>query len=137
MFSRRRGLPIAWPNSREVAAAEVSHYFAGYHLQAVRQGSWKLAVAPQSESMGKGIPSDASGKDPRLDNLDQEIGEQTNLAPENPAIVQRLQALAAAMTARIGENEPSERRAAGVVQNPQTLYPTDPAKSGKPPAKTK
>jgi len=113
---------------------EAHYYFAGYNIQAVRQGPWKLALVPQSESMGKGVPSDAAGKEPRLYNLDLEIGEQTNLAAENPQIVQRLQALAAAMSARIGGNEPSERRAAGGVANPQTLYPTDSAKSGKPPA---
>ena len=66
--------------------------------------------------MGKGISSDASGKEPRLYNLDHEIGEQTNLAAKNPEIVQRLQTLAAAMSARIGGNEPSERRAAGIVE---------------------
>jgi arylsulfatase A-like enzyme len=106
---------------------EAHYYFAGFNLQAVRQGPWKLAVAPQPETMGKGISSDASGKEPRLYNLDQEIGEQTNLAARNPEIVARLQALAAAMSARIGGKEPLERRPAGVVANPQTLYPTDPA----------
>jgi len=80
--------------------------------------------------MGKGVPSDAAGNEPRLYNLDREIGEQTNLAAANPEVVQRLRALAAAMSARIGGNEPSERRPAGVVENPQTLYPTDPAKTG-------
>jgi hypothetical protein len=34
------------------------------------------------------------------------------------------------MSARIGGNQPSERRPAGVVENPQTLYPTDSAKTG-------
>ena len=119
------------------SAREAHYYFAGYNLQAVRQGPWKLALAPQPESMGISNSSDASGKEPRLYNLDREIGEQTNLAAENPEIVQRLQALAAAMSARIGGNKPSERRAAGVVEKPQTLYPTEPAKPGKPKKKTK
>ena len=114
------------------SSREAHYYFAGYNLQAVRQGPWKLALAPQPETMGKGISSDASGKEPRLYNLDHEIGEQTNLAAKNPEIVQRLQTLAAAMSARIGGNEPSERRAAGNVEKPKTLYPTDPAQPGKP-----
>lgn len=119
------------------SAREAHYYFAGYTLQAVRQGPWKLAVTPQSETMGKGISSDASGKEPRLYNLDQEIGEQTNLAAKNPEIVERLQALAAAMSARIGGKEPRERRAAGVVEKPETLYPTDSAKPVKPKKKPK
>lgn len=118
------------------APREAHYYFAGYNIQAVRQGPWKLALAPQSESMGQAVSSDAAGKAPRLYNLDQEIGEQTNLAAENPEIVQQLQGLAAAMSARIGGNEPSERRPAGVVENPQTLYPTAPAKPRKVPAKS-
>lgn len=116
---------------------DAQYYFAGYNIQAVRQGPWKLALVPQSESMGQAVSSDAADKEPRLYNLDREIGEQTNLAAENPEIVQRLQALAAAMSARIGGNEPSERRPAGVAENPRTLYPTDPAKPGKPSAKVK
>jgi arylsulfatase A len=119
------------------SAREAHYYFAGYNLQAVRQGPWKLALAPQPETMGKGISGDASGKELRLYHLDQEIGEQTNLAAKNPEIVQRLQALAVEMSARIGGNEPSERRAAGVVENPKTLYPTDSAKPGKPKKKLK
>jgi hypothetical protein len=87
--------------------------------------------------MGKGISSDASGKEPRLYNLDQEINELTNVAEKHPEIVARLQALAAAMSARIGGNEPTERREPGVVEKPQTLYPTEPAKPGKPQGKPK
>jgi arylsulfatase A len=34
---------------------EAHYYFAGYNLQAVRQGPWKLAIAPQPETMGRGI----------------------------------------------------------------------------------
>lgn len=113
------------------SARDAHYYFAGYNLQAVRQGPWKLAIAPQPETMGKGVSSDASGKEPRLYNLDQEIGEQTNLAAKHPEVVARLQALAAAMSARIGGNEPTERRAAGVVEKPTTLYPTEANRPGK------
>lgn len=113
------------------SAREAHYYFAGYNLQAVRQGAWKLAIAPQPETMGKGVSSDASGKEPRLYNLDQEIGEQTNLAAKHPEVVARLQALAAAMSARIGGNEPTERRAAGVAEKPTTLYPTEANRPGK------
>ena len=104
---------------------EAHYYFAGYNLQAVRQGPWKLAIAPQPETMGKGVSTDASGKEPRLYNLDEEIDEHTNVAAKHPEIVKRLLALTDAMNARIGGQNPSERRAPGVVDNPQTLYPSE------------
>ena len=112
---------------------EAHYYFAGYNLQAVRQGPWKLAIAPQPETMGKDAGSDAT-KTPRLYNLDQEIGEQTEPRRASiPTIVAKLQALADKMNAEIGGNNPTARRPAGEVANPQTLYPV---RSGKPRAKT-
>ncbi|MDB5391666.1 MAG: atsA 3 [Planctomycetaceae bacterium] len=114
------------------SSRETHYYFAGYNLQAVRQGPWKLAIATQAESMGKGTNADAA-QNPRLYNLDQEIGEQTNLAAKYPEIVVKLKELAAKMTAEIGGSSATARRPAGEVANPQTLYPTE---AGKPDAKT-
>lgn len=106
---------------------EAHYYFAGYNLQAVRQGPWKLAIAPQPETMGKGVAGDA-GKTPRLYDLDTDIGERTNLAGEHPDIVARLQALAAKMDAEIGGASPTARRPAGEAVDPQTLYPSEAAR---------
>ena len=103
---------------------EAHYYFASYQLQAVRQGPWKLAIAPQPETMGKGVATDASGQEPRLYNLDAEISEQTNLIRQHPDVAARLAALAEAMNARIGGTMPTERRPAGMVQSPRPLYPT-------------
>jgi arylsulfatase A-like enzyme len=103
---------------------EAHYYFAQYNLQAVRQGPWKLAIAPQPETMGKGVLTDASGKAPRLYNLDRDIGERTDLADNHPEVVAKLQALAAKMGAEIGGTNPTARRPAGQVANPRTLYPT-------------
>ncbi|MBI3875874.1 MAG: sulfatase-like hydrolase/transferase [Verrucomicrobia bacterium] len=114
--------PLLFGKSKE-SQREAHYYFAGYNLQAVRQGPWKLAIASQPETMGKGVTTDASGKAPRLYNLDQEIGEQTNLAAKHPDIVTKLQALAEKMAAEIGGKEPTARRPAGVATNPKTLYP--------------
>ena len=117
---------------------EAHYYFAGYNLQAVRQGPWKLAIAPQPETMGKGVASDASGKEPRLYQLDEEIGEMTNVAAAHPEIVAKLKSLAETMSAEIGGSDPAARRPAGSVENATTLYPTsDPPKkpgrkAGKP-----
>ena len=102
---------------------EAHYYFAGYNVQAVRQGPWKLAMAAQNESMGLELKDDAK-KTPRLYNLDEEIGEQTDLAEKHPEIVAKLRALADRMMAEIGGNAPTARRPAGEVANPVTLYPS-------------
>ena len=124
--------PLLFGKTRD-SRREAHYYFSGYNLQAVRQGPWKLAIAPQPDSMGKGTASDAGTKAPRLYNLDQEVGEQTNLAEKHPDVVVRLQALAARMNAEIGGNNPASRRPAGEVANPKPLYPikeTNPAQGG-------
>ena len=116
--------PLLFGKTKE-SQREAHYYFAGYNIQAVRQGPWKLAIAAQPRSMGQNTDPDASGNAPRLYNLDQEIGEQTNLAAKHPEVVAKLQSLAAKMTAEIGGKEPAARRPPGVVENPKTLYPTE------------
>ena len=103
------------------SAREAHYYFSGYNLQAVRQGRWKLALAPQPEGMGKLTDTILTGL--RLYDLDTEIGEQTNVATQHPEIVAKLKALADKMAAEIGGKAPTARRPAGEVKNPQTLYP--------------
>lgn len=118
---------------------EAHYYFSGYNLQAVRQGPWKLAIATQPESMGKNAGDDAT-KNPRLYNLDQEIGELTNLADRHPEVVAKLRSLADKMDAQIGGQRPTARRPPGEVDAPQTLYPTEtpqPAAKGGAQAATK
>jgi arylsulfatase A-like enzyme len=111
---------------------EAHYYFAGYNLKAVRQGPWKLAIAPQPEDMSNTNPEDSARRNPRLYNLDREIGERTNLADKHPEIVARLQALAAKTDAEIGGSNPSARRPAGEAASPRTLYPTEePARVAK------
>ena len=105
------------------SAREAHYYFAAYDLQAVRQGRWKLAIAPQSEGMNaKKGPKLAAGL--RLYDLDAEIGEQTDVAAQHPEIVAKLKALADKMAAEIGGKEPTARRPAGEVKGAKTLYPT-------------
>jgi arylsulfatase A len=108
---------------------EAHYYFSGYSLQAVRQGPWKLAITGQPEATGQG---------PRLYNLDDEIGEQTNVAAQHLDIVQRLQDLAAKMNADIGGKAAPGRRPAGKVENPVTLYPAESLqRAAKPVTKSK
>jgi arylsulfatase A-like enzyme len=119
-------------------AREAQYYFFKFELQAVRQGPWKLAIAAQNETMGRPAKPDASTDAPRLYNLDEDIGEQTDLAAANPEIVAKLTALAEKMNAEIGGSDPTARRPAGSVQNPQVLYPTEaPKPRNKPKDKAK
>ncbi|NBV48299.1 MAG: hypothetical protein EBR95_04450 [Verrucomicrobia bacterium] len=114
--------PILFGQSKE-SAREAHYYFAGYNLQAVRQGRWKLAIAPQPEgSNTKKSPKTADGL--RLYDLDAEIGEQTDVAAQHPEVVAKLKALADKMAAEIGGTTPPARRPAGEVKGAKTLYPT-------------
>jgi arylsulfatase A len=102
------------------SSREAWHYFQGTKLQAVRSGPWKLALTAQSSGMGlKDNPADLK-KPGRLYNLDEEIGEVTDLADKHPEVVARLQKIADAMVTDMKANT----RPAGKVDNPKTLYPT-------------
>jgi len=118
--------PLLLGKSKE-SQREAHYYFSGYKLQAVRQGPWKLALSPQPDSVQK---KDDQGKiNPRLYNLETEIGEVSNVADQHPEIVRKLQLLAEKMNAEIGGEQPTERRPAGEVKAPKTLYPMEPDKS--------
>jgi arylsulfatase A len=121
--------PILLGKTKE-SPHEAWFYYQGTTLQAVRSGSWKLAITPQSIGMGmKERPDDLMSKEPRLYNLDEEIGEITNLADKHPEVVARLQKLIDGMVADIGSGQPGPGvRPAGEVENPVTLYPTQPRK---------
>lgn len=124
--------PVLFGKSKE-SQREAHYYFAGYNLQAVRQGPWKLAIASQNDAADKTTVED-SKTNPRLYNLDADIGETTNVADKHPQVVEKLSALAAKMIAEIGGTSPKSRRPAGVVSNPKPLNPMeeDPKKDAKP-----
>lgn len=121
--------PILLGKTKE-SPHEAWFYYQGTTLQAVRSGPWKLAITPQSIGMGmKDRPEDLRSKEPRLYNLDEEIGEVTNLADKHPEVVARLQKLIDGMIADIGSGQAGPGvRPAGQVENPVTLYPTQPRK---------
>ncbi len=116
--------PVLFGASQE-SQREAHYYFSGYNLQAVRQGPWKLALSAQPDSLGGTGPAEDSTTNPRLYNLDKDIGETTNLAGKHPEMVEKLQTLATQMSDEIGGQAPRARRPAGVVINPQPLYPID------------
>ncbi len=105
---------------------KVWYYYKGTKLEAVRSGPWKLAIAPQTLGMGiREKAADLQVTTPRLYNLDDEIGEVTNVAKDHPDVVARLQKLADAMIADIGSGTPGPGvRPPGTVEKPVTLFPT-------------
>lgn len=64
---------------------EVFYYYRGLKLEAVRSGPWKLHLAKEE-----------------LYNLETDIGETSNVASANPAVVGRLHALASRMKEDLG-----------------------------------
>jgi arylsulfatase A len=92
--------PVLSGASRE-SPHEALFYFKGnYQLEAVRSGPWKLAIAVQSLNMS-GIQSPPDFK-PLLFNLDQDIGETTNVAAAHPTEVAKLEALVKKIGADLG-----------------------------------
>ncbi|HQZ68915.1 MAG TPA: sulfatase-like hydrolase/transferase [Planctomycetaceae bacterium] len=113
--------PVLFGNTTQ-SPRDAHYYFTGYELQAVRQGPWKLAIVPQPDAFGNGVAPDAA-INPRLYHLKNDIGEQTNIAADNPDVVSRLQSLATAFNAEISGSGPTARRPAGRVANASTLFP--------------
>jgi arylsulfatase A-like enzyme len=113
------------PVLRGVACAaprEAHYFFSGNKLEAVRQGRWKLVVAPQSAGMGqKGDVVAASPEKPRLYDLDADLGETTDVADANPDVVSGLRLLVQAF----GKEIAAAARPAGKVAEPRMLYPAE------------
>jgi len=104
---------------------EAWFYYNGRRLKAVRCGPWKLALHGQSLGMGIGNQPEEVKRGGRLYNLDEDIGETTDVADEHPEVVARLKKLAEAMAADIGDGKSGPGvRPAGSVRNPTTLFPT-------------
>ena len=77
-------------------------------------------------------PEDLMKAGPRLYNLDDEIGEVTDVASLHPSVVIRLQKMAEAMRLELGSPGPASGvRPPGRVENPVTLYPTRERKKRK------
>ncbi len=110
--------------SSDESPREAHYYFSRSMLDAVRQGKWKLAVALQVERMGrdqKATP--ASMDEPRLYDLEADIGETTDVAADHPEVVGKLRALASRMTKELIDPASPARRPAGRVEHPKPLYP--------------
>jgi arylsulfatase A len=101
---------------------EAQYYFNGNRLEAVRQGPWKLAIAPQNENLGGKAKVVDKGPFPKLYNLESDIGEKTDVADKNPEVVKRLQALVEKMDADLGATKQGPGvRAPGKADNAKPL----------------
>ena len=87
-------------------------YYLRIHLQAVRQGRWKLHLPRDKEPVGAApfsrnthiAPVDRVGfAKPFLVDLHADIGETTNVAGQHPQVVQRLLKLAEEMREDLGD----------------------------------
>lgn len=88
------------------------YYYLRVHLQAVRQGEWKLHLPRDSEPVGAApfsrnqhiAPADRIGfEKPFLVNLKNDIGETTNVSARHPVIVRKLLDLASQMREDLGD----------------------------------
>ncbi len=107
-----------WPQLSGEANAKPAHetfyYYRGLQLEAVRHGNWKLQIA-QGQSTA-----------PQLYNLRDDIGEEKDVAKENPAVVTQIQAFVDAMKDDLGLNGITPGcRELGRVENPRPLIPFD------------
>jgi arylsulfatase A-like enzyme len=87
-------------------------YYLRVHLQAVRQGRWKLHLPREKEPVGAApfsrnvhiAPADRIGfEKPFLVDLENDIGETTDLSEQNRQVVERLLALAEGMRDDLGD----------------------------------
>ncbi|MEM9366457.1 MAG: sulfatase-like hydrolase/transferase [Planctomycetota bacterium] len=87
-------------------------YYLRVHLQAVRQGKWKLHLPRDAEPVGAApfsrnnhiAPADRIGFDaPFLVDLDNDLGETTDVAADHPEIVSNLLALAESIREDLGD----------------------------------
>jgi len=122
------------------------YYYLRVHLQAVRQGRWKLHLPRAKEPVGAApfsrnvhiAPADRIGfPEPFLVDLDNDLGETTNVAARNPRVVKRLLRLAEAMREDLGDHDRvgKNMRFFDLLENrptkPPVPQPRKPKKAGK------
>ena len=116
------------PTDRVIDGTDIGHLFRGdfdqadptkayfyylrTHLQAVRQGQWKLHLPRDREPIGAApfsrnrhiAPEDRVGfAEPFLVDLENDLGETTNVASHHPEVVGRLRELAESMRDDLGD----------------------------------
>jgi len=124
------------------------YYYLRVHLQAVRQGKWKLHLPRDSKQSGTEpflvnrhiAPVDRVSFDkPFLVDLVKDLGETTNLAKEQPEVVQRLLDLAEGMRKDLGDFDQvgKNMRFFDPIDQCPTKPPLPPSRKPKPKKPTK
>lgn len=113
--------PLLFHPEKATTPHEAFYYYFRDQLQAVRSGKWKLHLARTQRRRGKKRKPQRLPN--RLYNLETDIGEKTNVAGENPAVVKRLLVLAKKARVDIGDGKQAgkNQRPAGRVKNPVAL----------------
>lgn len=116
----------AWPQLSGAKDAKSAHetfyYYRGLKLEAVRNGDWKLHLVNPA---GKVDAKDPDFK-PRLYDLKADNGEAKDVAGDHPDVVQKLEALAAAMKDDLGVDGIGPGcRPLGRVKDPRPLIAPD------------
>lgn len=77
-------------------------YYRGLTLEAVRSGPWKLQLAVADSTAGKNKAKPKAAAQAQLFNLDEDVGETTDVAERHPDLFERLQRLAQSMENDLG-----------------------------------
>ncbi|QDT08224.1 sulfatase [Planctomycetes bacterium K23_9] len=117
-------LPLMAGKPLKRQAAEPFYYYNCENLQAIRCGQWKLHLPRSKEQLPFWDKNKAfaSLQDPVLYNLDADESESTNVAADNPIVVQQMMGLAESIRPELGEfmQRGSSQRPTG------TLFPSGP-----------
>jgi arylsulfatase A len=116
--------PVLSGQAAEKPPRDHFFYFRGLALEAVRSGPWKLRLVPAGQ--GANAAQRAEPFQPQLYNLEDDLGESTDVAAKHPDVVERLTALAATMKDDLGwEGLGKGCRPLGRVENPLPLISAD------------
>ena len=116
-----RAILFGEANARSPWDAKGLMYYRIDQLQAVRSGPWKLYLQ-LAEKIVANNGKTAAGK-MELYDLVNDVGEEREVSAENPAVVERLTALADAARVELGDFKRPGRgqRKAGYVEKPRAL----------------
>ena len=117
---------------------EALYFYWNRHLQAVRSGRWKLHFPHTYPTLaggkggrdGKPAPYKQAKTGLALYDLENDMGEKTNVAASHPEVVKRLQALADRARADLGDVVPKAKDKKGkksASRRPDTERPLAPA----------
>ncbi len=124
-----KDISALWFGTTNKSPHEAHYYFNANRLEGIRSGPWKLRIAPEKPKTGE-APQEFR---PTLYNLDSDIGEQTDVATQNPEVVKHLTELVDRMDHDLGiTNIGPGVRPPGRVTHPVGLYVSGQAPAAAP-----